>query len=388
MTSLLITGGVVYTPYQEYTPGAVLVDGARIRAVGRPDEVAPLAAEAESIDVGGARIIPGLIDLHIHGAGGWDVNGASLADVIRFLPRHGITTFMPTAYPVGPDTLPADLAAMADVIEDPPSGAQVAGIHLEGPFLSPRMPGMADPGLLMPITREGFAALQAAARGHIRMVTFAPEEGEGLSVIPWLVEQGVIPVVGHSDASFDLVGRAVALGVRHATHTFNAMRGLHHREPGVLGAVLYYPQIVAQLIADGQHVHPAVMTIMLRAKGVQGTCLVSDAQPFTTLPPGRYTWGSYELVLDGQTCRLPNGTLAGSAQLMNTMLRVLVEQVGLTFAEAVATGTDVPARVAGLNKGQLAAGFDADIVALDDEYRPVVVVIGGRVIVSQRSGSK
>jgi N-acetylglucosamine-6-phosphate deacetylase len=383
MTSYLITGGNVYTPYQEYSPGAVIVDGNRIRAAGHPKDIAQFAPHAEIIDVGGARIIPGLIDLHIHGAGGWDVNGTSLAGVIRFLPEHGITAFMPTAYPVAPDTLLSDLADMADVVESPPAGAHVLGIHLEGPFLSPHKPGMADPALLTPITRQKFDLLQDAARGHIRMVTFAPEEGEGLGIIPWLVEQKVIPVIGHSDASFDLVGQAVALGLCHATHTYNAMRGFHHREPGVLGAVLYYPQIIGELIADGHHVHPAAMAVMLRAKGVEGTCLISDAQPFATLPAGRYTWGAYELVTDGQTSRLPDGTLAGSAQLMNTMLRVLVEEVGLSFAEAVTAGTSVPAQAAGLNKGQLVAGFDADIVALNDNYQAVLTMIGGQVIVKE-----
>ncbi len=380
MACLLITGEALYTPHQRYAPGALLVEGARIVAVGRPSEVAALTADAETIDVGGARLIPGLIDLHIHGVGGSDVNGASLETVIGLLPQHGVTAFMPAAYPVGPDTLPGHLAAMADIIEDHPLGAQVVGIHLEGPFLSPKLPGMADPRLLAPITRAHFQALQDAARGHIRMVTFAPEEGEGLAIIPWLVEHGVIPVIGHSDASFDLVGQAVALGLCHATHTYNAMRGLHHRDPGVVGAVLYYPQIIGELIADGHHVHPAAMAILIRAKGVEGVCLISDAQPFATMPPGRYTWGPYELVLDGHTSRLENGTLAGSAQMMNTMLRVLVDQVGLSFAEAVTTGTHVPARAAGLNKGRLAAGYDADIVALDADYQPVLTVIGGRVI--------
>jgi N-acetylglucosamine-6-phosphate deacetylase len=380
MATLLVMGGPVYTPYQIYEPGMVLVEGGHIRAVGHPSEVVGLAEGAQVINVAGACIIPGLIDIHIHGVGGKEVTGATLADVIELLPLHGITAFLPTTYPVRPEVFADELALMADLIEAPPVGARAAGIHLEGPYFNPAKAGMADPALLYPLSRADFEKWQAAARGRIRMVTFAPEEGEALSLVPWLIESDVIPTMGHSDADFDTVSRAVALGVRHATHTFNAMRGLHHREPGLAGAVLYYRQIVGQLIADGHHVHPAVMAVMLRAKGVDRVCLISDAVPFATLPPGRYRWGRYEIILDGETSRLPDGTLAGSAQMINTMLGVLVDKVGLSLAEALVTATVVPADVLGLNKGRLEAGREADIVALDERYQPSLTIIGGEVI--------
>lgn len=339
--------------------------------------------DAQRIDLGCKRIIPGLIDLHIHGLAGHDVSGPHLAEMIRLLPRHAVTAFLPTAYPTDLETFPGELSHIASILSSPPAGSLPLGIHLEGPFLSKKRPGMARPELLYPLTRAAFDELQQAAGGHIRMLTFAPEEAESLSLISYFVEQGVIPVVGHSDADFETIRQAVALGLNHATHTFNAMRPLHHREPGVVGAVMYFPQIIAQLIADGQHVHPAVMSILIRVKGPQGVCLVSDAQPFATMAPGTYSWGPYSMVLDGHSSHLPDGTLAGSVMMMNQMLRVLVNEVGLSFSDALVMGTEVPAQVLGLKKGRLAADYDADLVAIDEDYQAIFTMINGEVVFSQ-----
>jgi N-acetylglucosamine-6-phosphate deacetylase len=266
-----IVGGIVFTPEEVVESGTVLLHQSTILAVG-PEQDVDVPSEAKILDASGLKIAPGYIDLHIHGLLGRDMIGPELDEAIRLLPQFGVTAFMATTLTLPHDEVLLALESMAEVLRDPPPGAHCLGIHIEGPHLSPGQPGMATPEWFEPLTREKFDRLQEAAQGHIRMITFAPEEGEAMSVIPDLVESGVVPVIGHSNATFDEVSEAVNLGLSHATHTYNAMRSFHHREPGVVGGVLYYDRITAELVADGVHVHPAAMHILLRVKGLGGGC--------------------------------------------------------------------------------------------------------------------
>jgi N-acetylglucosamine-6-phosphate deacetylase len=374
-----IINGKVYTPDQVLVPGTVLIEEERITAVGSVDALtAPPGAEVISAE--GMAVVPGFIDLHIHGLMGHDGMGPDLAQVIRNLPAFGVTAFLATTLTLPRDETLAALEAMAEVIDTPPSGAQCLGIHLEGPFLAPDRPGMATPDWFEPLTWGSFQTFQQAARGHIRMLTFAPEVGEAMACIPRLTGAGVVPVIGHSNATFEQVAQAVQLGLAHATHTFNAMRPLHHREPGVVGAVMYFDQIVAQLIADGVHVHPAVMAILLRVKGLERVALVSDAAPLAGLPDGEYEWEHKPLFVRDGSCRLADGTLAGAHALLDTGLRNLVNLVGLPLEQALVPATRVPAGVLGLRKGRLAAGYDADVVLLDSDLRPALTLVEGEIV--------
>jgi N-acetylglucosamine-6-phosphate deacetylase len=379
MTATLIRGGSLYTSGRRFAAGAVLFEDGVIRAAGDEGSF-PLPGDVNVIDAAGGRIIPGLIDVHIHGAGGHDSAGDDLPEVIRFLPAHGVTAFLPTTYIIPRAKLRARVGTVARIIADPPPGAQALGIHMEGPWFAPNRSGMADPALFYPLTCEDIEDFQQVANGLIRMATFAPEQGDALDAIPCLLRLGIIPTMGHTDADYDTIHRAVALGLKHATHTYNAMRGLHHREPGALGAVFDHDAIVAQLIADGHHVHPAAMRLLIRAKGIARTCLVSDAAPSAGAPPGEYDWEDYTIYHDGETSRLADGTLAGSVTLVNRMLRVLVDQVGLRFRDALRTATEVPADLLGVRKGRLEPGCDADIAVLGDDYQPTLTLIGGRQV--------
>lgn len=374
-----IVNGDVYTTDRILRRGTVLIEGERIAGIGSAD-VITVPPGAEIVDAEGLAVVPGFIDLHVHGLMGHDAMGPGLAQVICDLPAFGVTAFLATTLTLPHDEILTALETMAEVLDTPPSGAQCIGIHLEGPFLSPTQPGMATADWFEPLTWEGFQAFQQAARGRIRMLTFAPEVGQAMTCIPRLVEAGVIPVIGHSNATFEQVAEAVKLGLSHATHTFNAMRPLHHREPGVVGAVMYFDRIVAQLIADGVHIHPAVMAILLRVKGLERVELVSDASPLAGLPDGEYEWGHKPVFIKHGSCRLTDGTIAGAHALLDTGIRNLVNLVGLPLEEALVPATRVPAGVLGLRKGCLAPGYDADIVLLDENYRPVLTMVGGEIV--------
>jgi N-acetylglucosamine-6-phosphate deacetylase len=274
----------------------------------------------------------------------------------------------------------AALDQMAQRILKPPLGARPLGIHSEGPHLSPREAGIAPSHFLRPLTERAWRELQTAARGTIRMLTFAPEEG-GAVLIPRLIKQGVVPSIGHSAATFEQVSEYADLGLKHASHVFNAMGPFHHRAPGVVGAVLYHRSIVAQLIGDLHHVHPAAMELVLRLKGVDHVALVSDAAPAAGLPPGVYHWGAATRVRvrqDGSGRLRDGGTLAGSVTFLDQAVANLVQVVGLSWPEALTTATAVPGEVLGVKRGRLRAGWIADLTVWDDDFKAVATMVEGR----------
>lgn len=377
----VLVGGKVCTPEGILEPGVVLIEGENISAVAHERQLQPPPG-VEIVDAAGSWVLPGFIDVHIHGLLGHDCMGLGLADVIRGLPAFGVTAFMATTVTRPAVEIDALIPQMAAVLADPPSGARCLGIHVEGPHLSPKRPGMANPEWFLPLSCAELDRFQELAAGSVSMLTFAPEEGAAMETMPYLVENDVVPVIGHSDADFELVERAVALGLSQATHTFNAMSPLHHRAPGVAGAVMALPQIVAQLIGDGHHVHAGAMKVLLNAKGVEGTCLISDAAPFAGLPAGEYRWGEYRVLVDGETSRLADGTLAGAHALLDSGFRNLINLIGLNPAEASQCASTVPAKSVGFGdrKGQLLPGYDADIAVLDADFWPQLTIVEGDVV--------
>ncbi|MGD8998642.1 MAG: amidohydrolase family protein, partial [Anaerolineae bacterium] len=225
-----ILGGEIFTPERVISDGYVLVEGDRLVGVGR--EAAAFPPGCQVLDASSYRVTPGLIDLHLHGAMGSNVMGPGLAAVAEKLPQRGVTSFLPTTLTADSATVHQALEQMADVIRRPPVGARPLGIHLEGPHLSPAKAGMAAARHFRPLTAQAWGDLQASARGSIKMLTFAPEEGDGMRLIPRLIREGVVPSIGHSVATFEQVTEMVDLGLRHASHMFNAMGPFHHRAPG------------------------------------------------------------------------------------------------------------------------------------------------------------
>lgn len=382
-----LINATVYTPERVVRPGTVIVENGRIAAVGSATALVPPPG-AWVTDLSDLLVTPGLVDLHMHGLLGYDAMGEGLAQVAALLPRYGVTAFMPTTLTFPWDEVLRRLAVMAATLLQGVSGAHPLGIHVEGPHLSPRRPGMANPAWMRPLSEGDWEELQTVARGQVRMITFAPEEGTAAAMIPRLRAEGVIPVIGHSDACFEQVSAWVQAGLSMATHTFNAMRPLHHREPGVVGAVMVHDAIIAQLIADGHHVHPAAMEVLIRVKGPHRVALISDAAPLAGLPPGEYDWGVYRVVVDGETVRLPDGTLAGAHALLDAGVRTLVHTMGLPLTQALTMATQTPARALGVLKGELRPGFDADLTVWTPDLRVARTYVAGRLVYEATDGPR
>jgi len=370
------------------TPGGLVADGAIAIADGRIAAVGTGTARAGATrDLRGLTILPGFIDLHIHGAGGADAQAGEIAALAEFLPRCGVTSFLPTlAADVEARTVAALRAIGATMAAQQAgsSGATVLGAHLEGPFLNPARAGAISPEYMHPAEPARLARLLDAAPGAVRLMTVAPDAPGALDLIPAIVAAGVVVSLGHTAADYELFRRAIDAGARHTTHLFNAMTGINHRAPGAAGAALTDERITIELIADGEHIHPAILALALRAKGVAGVAIVSDAVGTAGLPPGDYVWFGRPVHSDGQTVRLADGTLAGSLGTLDRGLRTILAPVprgaGLSLTEAAQTLATVPARILGqTERGTIAPGQIADLVALDDAGEVRLTIVGGRI---------
>ncbi len=338
-------------------------------------------------DFGEGVMAPGYIDLHIHGSAGYDVmddTAEALPAIERLLARHGVTSYFPTTVTAPMDTTLRALDRLADAIEKRESynkngdhRARPLGIHLEGPFISHARRGVHPPELLLAPTLALFEQIWQAARGRIRMMTIAPELDGAPEVIAEAARRGVCVSLGHSDADFETAERGIAAGARHATHTFNAMRPLDHRSPGILGAVLTDRRVSADIIADGVHLDPSIVKLFASAKGHEQTVLITDATSATGMPDGRYRLGSFEVDVSDGKC-MSNGKLAGSVLTMDRAVRNLARFAEWELPQAVAAASRNPARVARIsNKGALAAGADADFVVLNPVGDVLRTFIGG-----------
>ncbi len=350
----------------------LFIEGSKIVEIASQDS-REVPAGARLCDLGAGSIAPGYIDLHIHGSAGHDVmesDADTLPAIERFLVRHGVTSYYPTTVTAPLETILHALERLAIAIESrksafSPGRACPLGIHLEGPFLSHARRGVHPPEHLLSPTLGIFQRLWNAARGTIRMMTIAPELAGAEEIIAEASRCGVCVSLGHSDADLATSLRAIAAGARHATHTFNAMRPLDHRSPGILGAVLSDDRVSADMIVDGVHLDPAIVRLVANAKGADRTVLITDATAATGMPDGHYQLGSFEVeVHEGKCTR--EGKLAGSVLTMDRAVRNLAEFTGWDLPHAVAAASQNPARVASLKKkGRLMAGTDADFVVLN-----------------------
>jgi len=377
---LYIKNTTLYSPLERLDNAAVLVDGGRIVAVGYAAAVA-CPPGAQVLDADGLLLTPGFIDMQFNGGFGDDFTAdpTTIWQVAAGLPRWGVTAFLPTVI-----TSPLERIAQAQqvVLSEPAGfrGATPLGLHVEGPFLNPQKKGAHNPAYLQ------LPALEAVAgwspQTGVRLVTLAPELPGALPVIEALATRGVLVSAGHSTATFEEATMAFDAGARYGTHLFNAMPTMHHREPGLPGALLTDPRPVVGFIADGVHTHPSVISLVWQALGPERLNLVTDAMAALGMGPGSHLLGDFEVTVDATSARLADGTLAGSILSLDQALRNLIRLTGCTLADALATVTTTPARSLGLDheRGQIAPGYVADLVLLSPELEVRGTVVRGELV--------
>lgn len=389
---IVICANRLYTPKEEISEPLLLIEDGRISAISSRRNL-DIPANARVIDfareIPGAILIPGYVDIHVHGGSGVDVMRAEPADfqrLNRFHAEHGVTAYFATTVAAPIDETCRALERIADAIEaarnsrDRRTDAQAAplGIHLEGPFLSHHRRGVHPPEYLVEPTIGIFDRLWQAARGHVRMMTIAPELPGALEVIAEAVRRKVCVSIGHSDASLEAARAGVHAGASHATHTFNAMRPLDHREPGILGEVLTDHKISADVIADGIHVAREVLEVFLQTKGVANSVLITDATAAAGMPDGNYQLGPIQVTVKDGMCT-KDGKLAGSVLTMDRAVRNVTQFARWSLRDAVRAASLNPIQAAGLAQhGQLAPGADANIVVLSPDGEVKKTIIGGR----------
>jgi N-acetylglucosamine-6-phosphate deacetylase len=363
-------------PASEIQDAGILIRDGVIEAIG-PREGMSLPLGAEELQAARHTAIPGFVDVHIHGAGGHDVmegTDEALAGVARTLARHGTTSFLATTVTASPDDICRSVEGIARYMsvqyETDQARAEVLGVHFEGPFISSARRGVHPKEWVQLPSAELLERFLRAASGNARILTIAPELLGAVPCIEAARNAGLVVAMGHTDATYEQARAAIARGVHHAVHVYNAMRPFSHRDSGVIGAVLTTPDVTAELIADGVHVEEAAMRILLQAKGAGCVILVSDGISATGMPDGKYKLGKFEVTVSDGVCRNTEGKLAGSTLTLDRALRNVVG-MGFPLSDAVRMLTSNPAKLLGLEfkKGALRVGADADIVLLDRDLQ-------------------
>ncbi len=378
---LQITNATIHTPGRVIPRGSVVIDGSRIVAAGAAGDVS-VASGATLINAGGMLLVPGFIDLQLNGAFGHDFTAdpAAIWRVAAGLPRYGVTAFLPTIITSPLEQVEAGMQVVRDGRPKTFRGAAPLGLHVEGPFLNPKKKGAHNQQYLRPPTLEAVAGWSPAS--GVRLVTMAPENPGALEVIAGLASRGVVVSTGHSMATYDEAVAGFDAGARYGTHLFNAMPPLGHRDPGLPGALLADDRMTVGFIADGVHTHRSIIALVWRMLGPRRMSLVTDAMAALGMPPGSHRLGEYDVIVDATSCRLADGTLAGSILELDQALRNLLDITGCSLDEALETMTTTPAKLLGLDgeRGRIAPGYTADIVLLSSDLRVQTTIASGEIV--------
>ena len=392
MTTRAIFADRAFTPHEAITDAVILVNGSKITAVGSRHHIT-VPDNAQRWETRGLTVVPGFVDMHIHGAGEHDVMEATpqaLAAITETVARHGTTSIVATTVTASEEAtghaikgveswMRADASRVDSVAITSAVRAEILGVHLEGPFISPIRRGVHPLQWITLPSLELFGRFLAAGDNNtVRILTLAPELPGAIELIEVAKIRGLLVSLGHTDATYEQAILAIESGARHAAHVYNAMRPFGHRDSGVIGAVLTMPSVTAELIADGVHVDAAAMRILLAAKGPRGVVLVSDGTAATGMPDGTYRLGTFEVNVADGVCRSTEGKLAGSTLTLDRAFRNMLA-LGVGFTDALAMLTENPARALGLEgrKGSLVVGADADLVRLDSENNVAGVMTRG-----------
>lgn len=379
MTAVLIRN-VRLISEDELETGSILVRNGRIESVNYGDDF--MATADAEIDGNGQILIPGMIDVHIHGAEGFDMMDGTLRSVeavSRVCAATGCTSFLATSVSSSLDELLQMISSVSQVIGREP-GAQIAGIHIEGPYLNVKRKGMQNERYLRHPDLDEMEQILQQSGSLIRMVTLAPELEGGFDMIKFLKDRGIIVSIAHSDATYEEAKHAFRCGASHVTHCFNGMRPIHHRDPGLILAAFEESHVSVQAIVDDVHLHPAIVRLIYREKGADNMVLITDALQAMGMGDGMYIFGGHEVRVTQGIATLADGTLASSTVTMNEALAKTVRS-GIPLKDAVTMATQTPARVLGLiNKGRIAPGADADLVLINENFEVLWTTIKGKMV--------
>lgn len=368
---MLIQNGKIYLRDRVIENGYVLIENDKITDLGSMEFVP--AHEGEVIDAKGRNVLPGFIDQHIHGANGadhMDATEEAVATIARFIPQEGTTSFLSTTMTQSVENVSKALTVIADYADNnnKPGEAEIVGIHLEGPFISKKHVGAQNPAYVLKPSVKDFDTFYEAARGKIKIITYAPEEAEP-HFTSYLRSKNVIPSAGHTDSYYDDIIAQIPEGLANLTHFHNAMTPHHHRTPGAVTAGFVSPELKAELIVDGVHVHPNSVKATVQIKGADNVIAITDAMRAKGLPDGKYDLGGQEVTKVGKECRIETGSLAGSVAEMDFVVRNLKNFTGASMEDLVKMSSYNSALHLGIadRKGSIGVGMDADIVIVDED---------------------
>jgi N-acetylglucosamine-6-phosphate deacetylase len=384
---LFLRGGRLITPLRVIERGGLLIEGGQINALGEGLEP---PRDVKILNLQGNYIAPGFIDIHVHGGGGADVMDGTveaLETISRVHAAGGTTSLLATTLTAPLEEIRKALESIACARRTLLSGAQVLGAHLEGPYFSMEQRGAQNPAYLKNPKPQEYLKLLEDYPGEILRVSAAPELEGALELGRALRDRGILASIGHSSATYDEILAAIEAGYTHVTHLYSGMSGVKrvagYRVSGVIEATLLLDELTTEVIADGHHLPPSLLRLILKAKGLERVSLVTDAIAATGMPPGNYTLGELEIIVEDGVAKLPDrSAFAGSVATMNLLVRNMVQNVGLALPEAVKMATLNPARLLKLEgrKGLLAPGADADIVVFDNEINILLTIVGGRIV--------
>ncbi len=375
---LLFVNADILTPFEQIINGAVLVEGKTIINVF-PET--PELDRFRIVDLDGFYLVPGFIDLQLNGGFGFDFTQTpdAIWKTAEQLPQFGVTSFLPTIITSPFATIRQAQQVINSNVPKGFTGSWPLGLHIEGPFLNHAKKGAHNPNFLR--LPDLHLVKDWSRETGVKLVTLAPELSGALNLVDFLLEQDIVVSVGHSMANYVDARKAIASGIRYATHIFNAMPIMHHREPGLIGALLEDPRVTVGIIPDGIHVHPAIISLVLHLVGGGRLNLVTDAMAAMGNPPGLYSLGDFDVIVDATSARLEDGTLAGSIITLDSAFRNLMVFTNCGMGEALQTITSTPAHLIGENqKGQIAPGFDADLVILSKDLKVIATLVNGEVV--------
>ena len=391
-----LRGGIVYTPFERLEQADICVRGKKITAVTQVGEKTKEKG-AVVIDITGKLVIPGLIDIHMHGGFGWDVNsGPPKEETLIRLARLGTTSFLPTLYSTeSREIIITAIRRYKKFLEKEYEGARILGIHMEGPFLNPKL-GAQKPECCEVPKRDGFKVYLDEADKILLMMTLSPELDGSIKLIENLSRRGIVPAVGHSSAGKDELGDALKAGLRHGTHIFNATSRPDSKMKGAIKSgmdefCLAHDEISVDIMVDSQGLHfdNILLQLAWKCKGPDKLFIISDSMWVVGLTPGRYdSSDGRKIIIDGSdVARLENGCLSGSSMTIIGALKNIIHRLNLPIEEALQTATVNPAKLLGIenSKGSIAPGMDADMVVVDKSLNVYMTIVEGKIMYKDKS---